>query len=105
MSELTHYPFDTRDRTPSPEPPPRQEGMTREQVRRLQQARKWTRERPTAAGWYWWRRRGRLSIVSIVWEPLASDGTGYFEVRGDNLLWSLDSLDGEFQGPLTPGEE
>ena len=60
----------------------------------------WSKDQPTVPGWYWWKRGARTSIVHVVWEPTDSEGRGYFEVRGETILWTLNSLSGEWAGPI-----
>lgn len=56
-----------------------------------EEKRKWTTARPTVAGWYFWRLvKGRERIVEVS----MLNGILYVPVEG-----------GEWQGPLTPGEE
>lgn len=61
----------------------------------------WTREKPTVAGWYWWRRdQHALPGVAIV----CSDLSGYYMNRtGYNSTFDhVDDVIGEWLGPLTP---
>ena len=61
----------------------------------------WTREKPTVAGWYWWRRdQHALPGVAIV----CSDLSGYYMNRtGHNSTFDhVDDVIGEWLGPLTP---
>ena len=61
----------------------------------------WTREKPTEAGWYWWRRdQHALPGVAIV----CSDLSGYYMNRtGYNSTFDhVDDVIGEWLGPITP---
>ena len=61
----------------------------------------WTREKPTVAGWYWWRRdQHALPGVAIV----CSDFSGYYMNRtGHNATFDhVDDVIGEWLGPITP---
>ena len=61
----------------------------------------WTREKPTVAGWYWWRRdQHALPGVAIV----CSDLSGYYMNRtGHNSTFDhVDDVIGEWLGPITP---
>lgn len=64
---------------------------------------KWTSARPTVAGWYWWRFS--VSTIPIIRCLLWDDDVQEFydDVGTENK--TLDELGGEWQGPLTPGEE
>lgn len=63
----------------------------------------WTRERPTAPGWYWWREKIHtcpdwiVRVVEIIEYPI---GTLY--VMGHGLSTRLD---GEWAGPIPQPEE
>lgn len=67
---------------------------------------KWTTVRPTVAGWYWWRcsystDRGILKYITRIYE--IEDSAGGVFISG---IGTPDKLgNGEWQGPLTPGEE
>ncbi len=63
----------------------------------------WSRERPTQAGWYWWRRsiQDPEQVLRIVVIPmLGLHATSMF----DNDAKKVSVLDGEWQGPLEPKE-
>ena len=84
-------------------------------VRELSAAQKWTPDRPTVAGWYWYRSIGDPADIVQVYE--SADGA--WMIVGVNVRWmSMDVFyeqrdefgellreDIEFQGPLTPGKE
>ena len=78
-------------------------------------AHKWTRERPTKEGWYWYRSIGDPADIVQVYESadgvwmivgvnvrcmsiatFAAERDEYDELVHEDLQW---------QGPLTPGEE
>jgi len=60
---------------------------------------KWTTARPTVPGWYWWRanRTAAAQIIKVLDDFTAESMTGCSD--------HVDEIGGEFQGPLTPGEE
>ena len=63
----------------------------------------WTSEKPTAAGWYWWRRdQHALPGVAIV----CSDLSGYYMSRtGHNSTFDhVDDVIGEWRGPISPDD-
>ena len=53
----------------------------------------WTREKPTVAGWYWWRN-AKLMVVYVGEYP-----PGSLYVMG---FGSLANFDGEWLGPISP---
>ena len=63
----------------------------------------WSRERPTKAGWYWWRSPTYLGVKMIY-----MDENGVISDRG--MLEKLNArshehpIGGEWQGPLEPKE-
>ena len=64
---------------------------------------KWTTATPKVAGWYWWRFS--VSTIPIIrclqWDDDVQEF--YDDVGTENK--TLNELGGEWQGPLTPGEE
>ena len=73
-------------------------------------AKKWTTERPTKAGWYWFSTQAAIK-ESIQVEPeivnvQPHDGELCIKLDED-LYWPVTkySEEYEWQGPLTPGEE
>ena len=60
---------------------------------------RWTREKPTEPGWYWYREPGLGAEAVCVYQPNGPD-TDYLEIYDTPLT----EFDGEFQGPLTPHE-
>lgn len=60
----------------------------------------WTTEKPTTPGWYWWRRNNEAPKVLEIKEW----GDGYLDAHGVGLVWSVNNLDGEWQGPIVPEE-
>lgn len=73
---------------------------------------KWTKEKPTAPGWYWYREPWRLGPdeeqqVSVRNVYVARDGELY--VASEDPEGDADTLvatnDGEWAGPLSPPEE
>lgn len=81
----------------------------REQVKVLQRARKWTTARPTVAGWYWWRKGPGYSndMAAIFYdEPHSEWEARFLGLKGGKIgTLPVNVCDGEWQGPLTPGEE
>lgn len=62
---------------------------------------RWTRKRPTEPGWYWFRGCPDLNPM-VVW---VSTTGGICEcAKLFNPDSSVDLMDGEWQGPLTPNE-
>ena len=60
----------------------------------------WSRERPTKAGWYWWRR----SVGFHKALKLYSFGGGLC-IDANEENFPIEEIDGgEWQGPLTPNE-
>ena len=64
---------------------------------------RWSRERPTVPGWYWWRNvemgyEPDLAQIDMVDEKLRA----YFICEFEE--W-VNVMDGEWQGPITPNEE
>lgn len=59
---------------------------------------RWTRERPTEPGWYWFRNSDGLQMLVVIYGP-----SNHLEVncQGDT---ELEHYHGEFQGPLSPNE-
>lgn len=65
---------------------------------------KWTKEQPTVAGFYWWREdRGMKGwLVDVLADLTVKAITG----DGDQIdFLHVIEIGGEWQGPLTPGEE
>ncbi len=56
----------------------------------------WTREKPTAAGWYWWRQeKGMMEVPrEVVYSPFYRG----LVTQGERLI----AGDGEWLGPITP---
>lgn len=69
------------------------------------QAKRWTRERPTVAGWYWWRIQEDSDpfVVEVVRE--GGKLWAQWIRRGRIATWLVSDHGGEWKGPLTPGEE
>ena len=59
---------------------------------------RWTRRKPTAPGWYWWREGldAQPALYPVEWKPVWKCW-GIPGKRVDEML-------GEWQGPLTPNE-
>lgn len=61
----------------------------------------WTRNKPTVAGWYWWRDDSKsMPHAILVWST--SDNT--LQAKGGFWTTSQDvaRMDGEWLGPLSP---
>ena len=58
----------------------------------------WTREKPTAAGFWWWRQSDRVKYSYIV--EVDSEMNVWFHGKEDESR--VDYLTGEWLGPLTP---
>ena len=64
----------------------------------------WTRERPTVAGWYWWRAESFYVGVRCV-EIVRDFFTNKLRVSGDDAFLKgleFDDIPGEWLGPITP---
>lgn len=59
---------------------------------------KWTTEKPTEPGWYWYRTSRQQLIVEVV--RLREK----MYVHNGHIADDLDDYTGEWQGPLTPNE-
>ena len=56
----------------------------------------WTREKPTAAGWYWYRSINDEQTESVVWvAPNMGVFSAFYHSR-------VEHLDGEWLGPISP---
>lgn len=64
---------------------------------------RWTREKPTEPGWYWWRDEGLYNGIKILQLSLVMSD---LQVHEHGMLNGLlvRELPGEWQGPLTPNE-
>lgn len=56
---------------------------------------KWTKERPTVEGWYWYRDDNRAAQIV---------GVGKRAGFMDGKVVELDELSGEWAGPIPPPE-
>ena len=66
--------------------------------------RKWTREKPTEPGWYWWQRSANDEPVVVHITDLHADKILRIEYpQGD--YGRLSNCTGSFQGPITPRED
>jgi hypothetical protein len=66
---------------------------------------KWTTEKPTRPGWYWWRMDAGDCIVEIDRDAHDNDSLYMLEPGPDGGV-SLDILTGQWAGPIEPpGEE
>ena len=61
---------------------------------------RWSRERPTKKGWYWYRHKPE-------WEPRVMFVTTELRVAqvGFEGQESMDVYSGEWQGPITPHDQ
>lgn len=67
-------------------------------------AKKWTREMPTRPGFYWWRKGWEMKgvLVNVLTDLAVESITG----DGDQIdFLYVTELGGEWQGPITVGEE
>ena len=64
---------------------------------------RWTRNKPTEDGWYWWRKpEDNLLIPYVVKVQKSPSGDMFVFWQHD---WNYATvLGGEWQGPLTPNE-
>lgn len=74
-------------------------------VKAIEVKQRWTRERPTKAGWYWLRAPKHGWRDSVVWIDRDGDGPESYCYMPDDDSTPVDEVDGSWQGPLTPGEE
>jgi hypothetical protein len=78
---------------------------------------RWTRERPTEPGWYWWRvspntcpdlvllRKGGVgSEETVLCDVIGTIERGEWSFSDKRCCLLKDLLSGEWQGPLTPNE-
>ncbi len=56
---------------------------------------KWTEDKPTVPGWYWWRIAGIPLVVELVFNMNK-------ELMIEDDARHLDQLGGEWAGPLEP---
>jgi hypothetical protein len=61
---------------------------------------RWTLDKPTKPGWYWYREPRLGPEVVEVYQPNGPD-TDYLEIND----CPLSAFNGEWQGPLVPNEE
>lgn len=71
------------------------------QLATLPPAMTWTREKPTAPGWYWYRGVGVLAIVEVCWHTsvIRSHLRAFFVTGRQG---HIDDLGGEWVGPMEP---
>lgn len=65
----------------------------------------WTRNKPTVAGWYWWKRPGYEPTIAEVYGPpggLLLWLPGEDTTREESISVSGAYDDTEFLGPITP---
>jgi hypothetical protein len=61
---------------------------------------KWTTEKPTVPGWYWWRANGKDdSIVRLI---ETQEGGLIVQFETGHCAYVRNVPDGEWAGPLTP---
>lgn len=60
---------------------------------------KWTSEKPTRKGWYWWRQ-DKEAVICRVWEWWDKQEL-YVRFEGSDSA-PVNTLDGEWAGPLDP---
>lgn len=61
---------------------------------------KWTKEKPTQPGWYWWRDKYSSDIVHV------TEDSGMLVVKlGFDIEDFIIDLSGEWAGPICPPEE
>lgn len=76
--------------------------------RAIQQARaplRWTKDKPTVPGWYWWRRPGHNPALAQVFGP--NTGLVFWlpdkdDERSDSIGVSAAYADTEWAGPIEP---
>ena len=62
----------------------------------------WTTEPPTEAGWYWVRRDGDIDVVEVDSAYCGEGGALYAWFTGNECEFRVESLSGEWYGPLLP---
>jgi hypothetical protein len=62
---------------------------------------RWTRNKPTEPGWYWWRTVNGDSAVRIIH---THEGGLLIQFEGGHVTHLHRVTLGEWQGPLTPNE-
>lgn len=68
---------------------------------------RWTTEKPSRPGWYWWRSddvafKSRQCVVEVI--KIAGDEPKYWLVNGVSINWSLGNTPGQWSGPIPPPE-
>lgn len=64
---------------------------------------RWSTQKPTVPGWYWWRWKGEVRAIQLAVLPGSTTGKMYVKGGISVPINALD-CDGEWQGPLTPNE-
>ncbi len=59
----------------------------------------WTTEKPSKVGWYWWRSKGDVQILSLY------ECDSLLRAEGIDIHWGVETLEGEWAGPIVPPEE
>lgn len=69
---------------------------------------RWSRNKPTVPGWYWWRRPGEEPTIAQVRASL-HEGLFFYlpenEGREGSISVSVAWPDTEWQGPITPHDQ
>ena len=71
---------------------------------------KWTKEKPTESGWYWWRfeKKNVPHMVYVVWEntmrPVENDRL-LILYPNSNKEFEVETRGGEWAGPIPEPEE
>lgn len=61
---------------------------------------RWSTQKPTVPGWYWYRNDSELCVLNIDWSELVE--RLYVNCDGDDVL---ENYDGEWLGPITPTDD
>ena len=65
---------------------------------------KWTTDKPTEPGWYWWQEyRNEPSNRTIAYVSPVNGTLQALFIDGESL--AVDKCAGYFQGPITPQED
>jgi hypothetical protein len=70
--------------------------------------RRWTRDKPTQPGWYWWRIEGSMEPTHCCVVHVSTRGQRWYVEGLDKteIHMGSDPYDGgEWQGPITPHED
>lgn len=64
---------------------------------------RWSRERPTVPGWYWYK--GDLALYEVEAVYVYKDDGVLFVDTVNNYSEPVSDFEGEWQGPITPHDQ